>query len=269
MQKFDNKLTQDIADWLNAPEDVRDIKAGADMMLSLNRNRALYNSIIRKPKKFMPKLEYELRKFLRMRLDRITTADAAKLEAQVLPRVEETLSQPTISSEDELPVANIAKGKRADHDSLPADIRALWDANGQLYQRIVLLFNELKAMPDAQPCDRYEKVHLLDEADKAYRANLERYDSFIAPAGADSSNVSEPDTSDEKSDAADSVIKAVGAARKRISQYRKKLSDLAPDDPKRPDLIQKIQSAVDVILSSGSEVSDATKTELQALGITF
>lgn len=269
MQKLDPKLTQALADWLNTPEDSRDVRAGADMMLSLNRNRALYNSILRNPKKFMPKLTYELRKFLRMRLDHVSVADAERLEAQVMPRVEETLSQLAISSDDELPVANVAKGKRADHDSLPAHIRALWDTNGQLHQRIDLLFNELKGMSDAKPCDRYEKLRLLDEADKTYRANFELYDSFIAPADADNSNVADPDTSDERSDAADSVVKAVGAARKRISQYRKKLSALAPDDPKRPDIISKIQSAVDVILSSGSDVSDTVKTELQSLGISF
>lgn len=267
MHYFDNKLTQDIADWLNTPEDNRDVKAGADMMLSLNRNRALYNTVLRNPAKYMPKLVYELRKYLRMRIDKVTAADAAKIEAQVLPRVEKMLEQPTISSEDELPDASVAKGKRADHDSLPADIRALWESNGQLYRRIVLLFNELKAMSEAQPCDRYEKVRLLDEADKTYRANLELYDSFVAPAAADSSKIAASDISAEKSASVDSVVKAVGAARKRISQYRKQLSGLGSDDPKRPELIDKIQSAVDVILSSGADLSDATKTELRAEGI--
>lgn len=268
MHYFDNKLTQDIADWLNTPEDNRDVKAGADMMLSLNRNRALYNTVLRNPAKYMPKLVYELRKYLRMRIDKVTAADAAKIEAQVLPRVEKMLEQqPAISAEDELPDASVAKGKRADHDSLPADIRALWESNGQLHRRIVLLFNELKAMSDALPCDRYEKVRLLAEADKTYRANLERYDSFVAPAVADNSNVAASDISAEKSGSVDCVVKAIGAARKRISQYRKQLSGLGSDDPKRPELVEKIQSAVDVILSSGADLSDATKTELRAEGI--
>ena len=87
MHKLDNKLTQQIADWLNTPEADRDVRAGADLMLSLNRNRALYNSILRRPDKFMAKLVYELRKFLRMRLDAATAADAAKLEREVMPRV--------------------------------------------------------------------------------------------------------------------------------------------------------------------------------------
>lgn len=281
MQKLDNKLTQQIADWLNTPEADRDVRAGADLMLSLNRNRALYNSILRRPDKFMAKLVYELRKFLRMRLDAATAADAAKLEREVMPRVEKSLAHPTISSDDELPDAQVAKGKRPDHDSLPADIRALWDTNGQLYRRIVLLFNELKAMADEKPCDRYEKLCILDEADKSYRANFERYDSFVAPADADSpeagdpvapADADSPEAGDpvapaELTDSTDNVVKAVGAARKRISTYVKRVSDLDPDDPKRLDLISKIQSAVDVILSSGSDVSESTKQKLQALGI--
>ena len=269
MQKLDNKLTQQIADWLNTPEADRDVRAGADLMLSLNRNRALYNSILRRPDKFMAKLVYELRKFLRMRLDAATAADAAKLEREVMLRVEKSLAHPTISSDDELPDAQVAKGKRPDHDSLPADIRALGDTNGQLYRRIVLLFNELKAMDDEKPCDRYEKLCILDEADKSYRANFERYDSFVAPADADSPEAGDPVAPAELTDSTDNVVKAVGAARKRISTYVKRVSDLDPDDPKRLDLISKIQSAVDVILSSGSDVSESTKQKLQALGISF
>lgn len=273
--KIDPKLTQAISDWLNTPEQERDIRAGAEIMLSLNRNRALYNSIMRNPEKFTPKLVYELRKFLKIRLDRKAVADVVRLESVVMPRVEMTLSShPVISSDEDLPDGKIAKGKRADHDSLSADIRALWDSGGSMHQRIDVLFNELKNMADSQPCDRYEKLRLLDEADKAYRKNLELYDSFVAPSSEadaseeDYSGVAEKASSKEASSSAD-VIKAVNAARKTISKYRKLVSTMNLDDPKRLPAIEKLQNAVNVILSSGSDLAEATKTELQALGITF
>ena len=276
MKYIDSKLTASISEWLNTPVADRDVRAGADMMLSLNRNRALYNSIMRNPDKFMPKLEYELRKYLRLRLDSKSVADAAGMEARVMPRVEELVSgAPEISSDDELPEPVIAKGRRADHESLPSHIQALWDSNGQRYQRIVVLFNELKNMADAQPCDRYEKLCILDELESAYRKNLELYDSFVAPpamadaSAEDCSGCADDATAEADATSVDNVVKAVNAARKTLSKYRKVLSGMSDDDPKRPAAIAKLQEAANVIQSSGSSFADDTKNELLALGISL
>ncbi len=74
-------------------------------------------------------------------------------------------------------------GRRADHDRLPADIQALWDANGKRWHKMRQAYNELQSLIDAggQPCDLYEKLKLLDELDKAYRADMAKYDA-AAPA---------------------------------------------------------------------------------------
>ena len=77
---MDNKLTQQITDWLNTPRERRDIGAGAMMLLRLNNNRFLYANIMRRPEKFADKLEYELRKHLRIRLDNMTMADVVRLK---------------------------------------------------------------------------------------------------------------------------------------------------------------------------------------------
>lgn len=109
---MDNKLTQQIADWLNTPRAQRDINDGAMMLLRLNNNRFLYANILRRPDKFADKLEYELRKHLRIRLDNMTMADVVRLEAQVIPAAEKTLAIPpaVISTDDELPEAKVARG---------------------------------------------------------------------------------------------------------------------------------------------------------------
>lgn len=256
--KLDPVLTRKVQEWLDAPESERDIKEGATLMLQLNRNRALYNSVMLRPEKFKDKLVYELKKYLRMRLDDMTVSDVATMEAEVMPRAQETIDTlPVISTDDEIPEGAIAKGRRPDHDSLPAHIRDLWDSNKQRYRKIVLLFNELKAMHDAQPCDRYEKLRLLDEADKKYRNNLQKYDEYVATTSAPAPVV-----------AADQV-KAVGAARKTISKYKK----IIAANPKDPDKIKtaksKIQAAVGVIRNAGAEFSDATVRELSSMGISF
>lgn len=290
MYKIDNSLTQAVQDWLNTPESERDIHRGAEMLLALTRNRALYNSVLRRPDKFMAKMVYELRKHLRLRLDHMAVTDVVRLEAEVIPRAQELIGDaPAVSVDSELPEATIAKGKRADHDTLPADIRDRWESNGQLYRQIILLFNELKAMADAKPCDRYEKLKILDEAEKTYRSNLEIYDAYVASAAQDpevpeSDVTAETETVSDTSESGESeatpamedepaitddTAKAVGAARKTISKYKKIAAPLAPDDPKRVTAVEKIQSAVNVIRSAGAEFTDAYKSELLALGITF
>lgn len=270
--KLDPKITKEVQDWLNTPEEERDIKAGADLMLSLNRNRALYNSIIRHPAKFMPKLVYELRKHLKIRLANMSLADVARMEEKVIPLAQETVdTMPVISTEDEIPEGKVARGRRPDHEQLPAHVQELWDSNAERYRRIVILFNELKAMNDLQPCDRYEKVAMLGELDKTYRKNLELYDGYVlepsSPMGDD--DPVEPGSDDAQGGVSTDNEKTVNNARKTLSKYRKQLAGLAEDDPKRLTALEKIQGAVDAILACGAGVADDTRAELTALGIKF
>lgn len=268
--KFDISVTRAVQEWLNTPEAERDIIKGADLMLSLNRNRALYNSIMRHPDKFTPKLVYELRKFLKMRLDNMAVADVVKMENDVMPRVALTVSAPPEPPIDaELPEAIIARGRRADHDSLPVEIRELWDSNAARHQHIVILFNELKSMGDCPPCDRYEKLAVLDALDKKYRTNLMAYDSYVIPAPMGdvppAPLAPEPPVEEVVTDNS----KTIGAARKTISKYRKQLSEMAPDDPRRTSALMKIQEAVNALKACGAGVADDTRAELTTLGIYF
>jgi len=64
------------------------------------------------------------------------------------------------------------------------------------------------------------------------------------------------------------VVKAVGAARKTISKYKKVIA--STEDPEKIDTAKsKIQAAVGVIQNAGAEFSEATVKELSAIGITF
>lgn len=262
--KLDPKVTIAVQNWLNTPESERDIKAGADLMLSLNRNRALYNSILKNPVRFLPKMIYELKKYLKIRLANMTLAEVAAMEKNVIPRVEGTLTEvPVITPDDEIPEGKIAKGRRPDHDSLPKEIRELWETNAERYRQIVLLYNELKAMADLQPCDRFDKLHLLDVTEKKYRDSLAAYDSYVAtpsPMGGDTLSNEVANTDNEKT---------INNARKTLSKYRKQLAELAEDDPKRPAALEKIQSAVSAITACGAGVAPDTQAELTRLGIKF
>lgn len=259
--QLDVKVTQAIQDWLNTPEPMRNITEGANLMLSLNRNRALYNSILKRPDKFLPKLEYELRKYLRMRIDNKTVADVIRMEAKVMPAAEDTLSNTIVlSTEDELPSADVAKGRRQDHDTLPPHIQKLWDDNIPRIRKINLVFNELKAMHDAQPCDRYEKLVILDNLDKAYRSSMSQYDSYVNSATSAPMGAHDVVTDNEKT---------VNNARKTLSKYRKQLADMSHDDARRQVALEKVQNAVNAIVACKANFAQDTVEELSALGIKF
>ncbi len=259
MPKLDPKITAEIADWLNTPADKRDVAAGAKLLLSLNRNRALYNAITRRPAQLASKLEYELRKFLKIRLHNTSVSDMRSVESKVMPRVAATLGDtPAISSDDELPQGTVATGKRTDHDSLPDSVRALWDDNVIRYRKILLLFNELKAMSDMQPCDRLEKLIILDETESAYRDAMAAYDAYSP--GNDRAQGIEPGAQADPEAAAT-------AARKNISKYRKALASLTPESEKYADLVDRLRKAAAVVRASGQDFNAATAADLKKYGI--
>lgn len=263
---MDDKFTQKIQDWLNTPPMERDILAGATMLLQMNRNRVLYTNIIRRPERYAGKVEYELRKHLKIRLDGLTVADVARMDREVMPRVEETLHQvPVISTDAELPEGTVALGRRLDHDQLPEEIKALWDGNIENYHKVRDLHHRLKEMEAAPPCDRYEYLKLLDEADRQYRENLARYDGFVLgqePATAVTDNAAD-DQTPERDKA------RINAARKSISKWKGALVKAygEGDGAKCDEAKGKILAAVSELRAAGGTVGAKVSAELHDLGI--
>lgn len=193
---MDHKFTQQIQDWLNAKHETdADIIKGADMLFRLNRNRFYHARATRQPQAYRSNIEYELEKFLRIRLDNKTIEEVRQMNDTVVPEakaiIEEgepvaTASEATDSSDDaELPssdsdgVAVTRKGKRKDHEFLPEEIAALWDINAKRYKEIKSVFETLKSMENKEPCDRYEHLKILSDLDKKYRDDMLKYDSYV------------------------------------------------------------------------------------------
>jgi len=264
-KNMDDKLTKKIQDWLNTPAGERDIIAGATMLLQLNRNRVMHANIVRRPERFAEKVEYELRKHLKIRLDGLTLADVVKMEREVVPRVEETLQvAPVISTDAELPEGAVARGRRPDHDDLPAEIQALWDNNIENYHKVRDLHHQLKEMEAAPPCDRYEYLKLLDEADKKYRENLAKYDGFVPgqePA-ADASDNTADDQAPERDKA------RINAARKSISKWKGALVKAYGDGDgeKSIEAMSKITAAIADLRAAGGTLGAKVTAELLQLG---
>ena len=255
---LDDKLTQDIQQWLDSPQEQRSLEQGAEMLLRLNRNRYMHAQILRR--RNFAKLEYELQKHLRIRLEGLTTREVALMEQEALPKIEESLAQgqPTISTDGDQP-EGVFRGRRADHDTLPADLQALYERNGEIYFKMKQLFETLKGMEDATPCDRHELLGQLVAYDKEYRDNWNAYDTWSVVAAG---SVTEP--------AATALLptaQELQAARKYLSSNKLKLA--AAEGDAANALRKKMQQRVSLLLSAGQGFEPAYQSELEALGLLF
>lgn len=257
---MDDKLTKKIQQWLDTPASERDVQAGATLLLQLNRNRILHSNIVRRPERFMGKLEYELRKHLNIRVDGFTLREVVRMEREVVPAVALTLDKgvPAEPSTDEGEQKRYI-GRREDHDALPEDIQALYTRNGEVYAKLKETFETLKQMEEAQPCDRYEYLKLLCELDEEYRANWEQYDHYgqsVAPTAGDANQ---------------SSAQVVSAARKYISTNKEKLASFieAGNEKKAEELRSKMQERIAIILADGGDFDASYKETLVSLGLVF
>lgn len=254
---MDNNLTKQIQEWLDTPISERNISVGAEMLLKLNRNRILYQNIIRRGAKMMGKLEYELKKYHRLRIDNKTVADVVRLEKEVMPKVQKFVEEEPAKAEH--------AGKREDHDELPKEIQALWDENFEQYAKVKALFEELKAMANMEPCDRYEKLKLLDEAESKYRKNLADYDAYLKE-----NNFPKDDEVEDKTEDPVELATKINNSRKYISSNKDKLAALIEKDQEKAESLRaKMQERVDTIQSAGVAFTPDQQTELESLGIIF
>ena len=89
---LDEKFTKAIQAWLMQEQEQRSLEEGALLLLRINRNQRLYSNIIRR--RDLQKLEYELNKHLKIRLEGLTREQVAAMERQALPLIKETLASP-------------------------------------------------------------------------------------------------------------------------------------------------------------------------------
>ena len=204
---MDHQFTRQMQEWLNSKhESDAEIIKGADMLFRLNRNRFYHVRATRQSQAYGTNIEYELNKFLKIRLDNMTIEEVRKMNDIVIPEAQaiiaegkaenneenqgksekngDSIEENASTDDTELPssdsdgVAVIRKGKRKDHDFLPKEVADLWDINAKRYKEIKSTFETLKAMEDKEPCDRYEHLKILSDLDKKYRADMLTYDSY-------------------------------------------------------------------------------------------
>ena len=175
---MDHKFTEQIKEWLEKPESERDYAVGALYLLKLSGNQIMYKNIIRCMDSRKQFVEYQLQKYYNFRVQALTHAQVEEMAVQVEPIAEEhALTSDTAEDEKRT-------GKRADHDSLPDDIKAKFVENLSILQRMRELHLRLRTLslqdstcPDSE---RYPFLKELIALDKKLHSNWEAYDHYVA-----------------------------------------------------------------------------------------
>ena len=174
---MDNKFTELIGQWLQTPEAERDYSVGALYLLKLSGNQIMYRNIIAQIDRRHDVVDYQLQKYYNFRVQALTHAQVEEMAALVETIVAEHI--PLAAEADKQP----QKGKRADHDSLPDDIKAKYVENLSLLQRMRELHLRLRSLslenstcPDSE---RYPFLKELISLDKKLHANWEAYDHYV------------------------------------------------------------------------------------------
>lgn len=170
------ELTPKIQEWLAADPDKRDLKAGAELLLRVTRNRILYANIMRNPSGKASLLEYHLQKILKNRLIDTTHEEVQQLMVQV----DNIAEVRCLSTSARTPFQN---GKRADHDELPDEVKQLYVENADLMRRMREAHTRLRMInPQNSTCpdsDRYPLAKAIVEYDRRYRDNWNLYDHYV------------------------------------------------------------------------------------------
>ena len=270
---IDNELTQHIGKWLThvGPRTDQEIIEGATMLLRLNRNRSLYQTVVTRPQRHESKVVYELKKWYGIRADGLTIDEVNKLDSTLTPQVKAAVdAEPknddgTVQNPDDLPAHS---GKRADHDSLPDDIKGIWPSNAERWKKIKQLYNTLLTIDE--PCSRYEYLKQLKDLWYGYKADFKKYDDFVLEPNDGGENGGENGGDDAKkiTNARSYISKNIGILQSIKSSYDADGMDdktLADYNSK----LAKVQERVNVILSAGELIGEDLRKTLADLGVEF
>lgn len=174
---MDHKFTEQIKQWLETPEAERDYTVGALYLLKLSGNRIMYLNTVAQLDRKRGFVEYQLQKYYNFRVQALTHAQVQEMEEKVEAIVAEHI--PLAAKADE----SLAKGKRADHDSLPDEIKAKFVENLSILQRMRELHLRLRSLSlDNVTCPDSERYPFLKELitlDKKLHSNWEAYDRYV------------------------------------------------------------------------------------------
>lgn len=252
-------IVEEIQKWLDAIEenlqDKKKFEAGAMLLLRMNKNRYMYNFMLKTWKTAVSKqkLVYELKKHLTIKLSGVTLQQIEQMK----PKVE------AIGKELEAKKGSpIFKGKRKDHDRLPSEVQVIYKEVDNIRLKMRSLHEKLKMMRDAPPCDRHEYTLQLINLDKRYHELWQRYDEFVVTETVKEETYSAQAQTD--------VITVVSSCRSYISKNTKKLKALQGDPLRLSDyetLRKQMARRYEEAVKLGARFSEKYQNNLRELGV--
>ncbi len=201
---MDHKFTEKVQAWLDIPAEERDYEQGALFLLQLSNNQIMYRNLSRNTRKNADFIEYQIRKYMKFRLANLTHSQVAEMQVTVdrivalrhldadggspVPSETPSDSQQESSAAESSASKAFRSGKRADHDTLPAEIQSLYVENASILHKMRELHLKLRSLsvqnatcPDSE---RYPFLKELIALDKQYHHNWQVYDSWSADKAA-------------------------------------------------------------------------------------
>lgn len=276
---IDPKFTEKIARWLDSDHKSSEaIAQGAMLLLQLNRDRSMYQRIMRRPQRELSFLEYKLRRFLQMRQDGKTVRDVIQIDNDITPELGAVIKADALMSDaGKLPVPQpaekdggndmyVRKGIRPDHDRLPAEIQAIWPKNAERWKKIKEAFETCKSL--TEPCDRYEYLKVLKDTWYKYKQEMARYDDYrltadaaTVPDGTPSGAALTPEQEKELKNADSYISKNLPQLIQLCAAAREDGFGEA-QQKQLESLRSRIQQRVDILLKCGRTLTDERREQL-------
>ncbi len=179
---MDKEFTNKLQTWLSLPREDRDWDEGALMLLQLTGNKIMYRNLSVNPEGKANFIEGKLQQYLEFRLAELTHEQVKEMQHAV----EEIVREHTEFKSDDNEAKNFKAGKRADHDTLPEEIQALYVENLDIVHRMRELHLKLRTMSTTDSTcadsDRYPFLKEFIKLDKKLHDNWIVYDHFVTKA---------------------------------------------------------------------------------------
>ena len=179
---MDKEFTNKLQTWLSLPREDRDWDEGALMLLQLTGNKIMYRNLSVNPEGKANFIEGKLQQYLEFRLAELTHEQVKEMQQTV----EEIVKEHIEFKSDDNEAKNFKAGKRADHDTLPEEIQALYVENLDIVHRMRELHLKLRTMSTTDSTcadsDRYPFLKEFIKLDKKLHDNWNVYDHFVAKA---------------------------------------------------------------------------------------
>ncbi len=160
------------------------------LVLQYTHNRILADNFRRAPRKYMSHVEYQLRKFVTMKVAQVEHTDVENMmdaerhiakELRLDPPMRGVVSKARAEKSE----IERGRGKRPDHDQLPPEVQAKWVENADIKRRIINAHNRLCILSetkDGTVCpdgDRYPFVKEVLELTAQLHKNYKEYDEYV------------------------------------------------------------------------------------------